>query len=184
MEEGREAGREAIIDAVLALFDTGFYQPTPEDIAQRAGISVDTLFQHFDDVADLTRAAIDRTLATVITLVDPGVAPTAPTAEKIAGFAAARIRLWNAAAPVARASRALSHRNKAVASQLDDTRSFLRGQIGRLFAAELEDRPDALPAIDVLCSFEAFDLLCQGEGLSLAKAEEALVYALTKLLDP
>jgi hypothetical protein len=71
-----------------------------------------------------------------------------------------------------------------VATQLRDARSYLRHQLQRLFAPELAVRPELLPAVDALTSFETHQLLRLDQGLSRARTAAALVAALTALLDP
>lgn len=182
MSDVSEGDRDAVIDALIGLFDDGVYQPTLAEVAERAGISKETLFTRFEDIEDLTRAAIDRSLDLAVTLVEPRLPPDATTDEKIDALVASRVRLFDAVAPAARAARALAYRNKVVAAQTDDTRAFLRGQLSRLFAPELERNPDALAVLDVLGSFEAYDMLCHAQGLSLAKAEAVLSAAFRRLL--
>ena len=181
----REQNREAVIDALVALFEEGRYQPGTAEIAERAGLSPRSLFRYFDDADDLNHAAIDRQLAKARPLLAVGVGPDAPTAEKIRHLVAARVKLHETTAPAARAARASAHRRPVVATQLHDARSFLRHQIERLFAAELGGaRAVLLPAVDALCSFETYELLRHDHGLSRSKVTSALVAALTTLLDP
>lgn len=181
----REQNREAVIDALVALFEEGRYQPSTTEIAERAGLSPRSLFRYFDDSDDLNHAAIDRQLAKARPLLDLGIGPDAPTAEKIRHLVAARVRLHEATAPAARATRASAHRHPVIAAQLHDGRSYLCHQIERLFPGELGGvRATLLPAVDALCSFETYELLRHDHGLSRAKATAALVAALTALLDP
>lgn len=181
----REQNRDAVLEAMAALFEEGHYQPTTAEIAERAGLSLRSLFRYFDDVNDLNHAAIERQLAKARPLLDVGVGSDAPTTEKIRHLVAARVRLHEATRSAARATRASAHRSDVVATQLHDGRSFLRHQIERLFAAELAGpRAVLLPTIDALCTFETYELLRHDHGLSKAKATAALVAALTTLIDP
>lgn len=181
----REQNRAAVIDALVALFDEGHYQPSAAEIAERAGLSPRSLFRYFDDVDDLNHAAIDRQLAKARPLLDVEVAADAPTADKIRVLVAARVRLHEMTAPAARASRVSAHRLGVVAAQVHGGRSYLRHQIERLFATELSgERAVLLPALDALCSFETYDLLCQEHAMSGADVEAALVAALFALLVP
>src|SRR5689334_620306 len=125
----REQNREAVIDALVALFEEGSYTPSSGEIAERAGISPRSLFRYFDDVDDLNRAAVERHVSTHRALFDHGVDPQAPTSLKIAAFVDARIRLHDAVASGARAARLSAHRSAVVARQLQDTRVFLRDQV-------------------------------------------------------
>lgn len=180
----REQNRESVVDALVELFEEGDYTPSSATIAARAGISPRSLFRYFDDVDDLNRAAIERHIATNRHLFEPHIDPDLPTADKIAAFVEARIQLHDAVAPGARAARLSAHRSPTVAAQLLETRLFLRQQVQRVFAPELGgDRAALLPALDELCSFEAYEFMRHGHRMSRSKATAALVVALTTLLE-
>jgi AcrR family transcriptional regulator len=179
----REQNRENVIDALLELFGEGVYQPSSNEIAERAGLSPRSLFRYFDDVDDLHHAATRRQLRRARPLLDVAVVPDAPTASKIEQLVQARVRLYEEIAPSARATRVCAHRHPLVAKELRERRAYLRRQLGRLFAPELEGSDGAvLPALDALCSFEAYELLRHDQGLSRAKAAVALTAAVTALL--
>jgi AcrR family transcriptional regulator len=179
----REDNRAAVIDALVALWDSGRYQTSAAEVAERAGISARSLFRYFDDLGDLTRAAIERHLQAAEPLFAIPIDATAPTAEKIATAVDARLQLWDAIESSARAGRAAAYRNPIVAERLHDARRFFRDQVRDLFAPELRDRPDALGPVDVLLSFESRELLRVAHGLSVARTRESLVVALTALLE-
>lgn len=180
----REQNRKAVLDALVELFEEGNYQPRANEIAERAGLSPRSLFRYFDDVDDLNRAAIEQQLERATPLLDHGAAPGDPTADKIAALAEARAELFEATAPAARSARVCAHRHPAIAAQVHDARSYLRRQIKRLFAGELAGDPERLNAVDVLCSFESWELLRHEHGLSRPKATSTLITALTALVDP
>jgi AcrR family transcriptional regulator len=179
----RQLNREAVIDALVELFEAGDYTPSTNDVAERAGISPRSLFRYFDDVDDLHLAAIDRQLVTARPLLEIELASDAPLAERIERVVRARVRLHDATAPAARAARATAHRSPVIAAQLREGRSFLRNQLRRVFALELSGaRSSLLPALDALCSFETYDLLRRAHGLSSTKTASALINALSALL--
>jgi TetR/AcrR family transcriptional regulator, regulator of autoinduction and epiphytic fitness len=179
----REQNREAVLDALLELFREGEYEPATNDIAERAGVSPRSLFRYFPDVADVHRSVVARQLARAQTLVVVDVDPGAPTVEKVDALVAVRLRLFDEIAPAARAIRVCAHRHPVLAKQLADGRTYLRAQIRRLFRAELAGRDfDLLPALDVLCSFESYELLRFDQGLSRPKAAAALTAAVLALL--
>ena len=181
----REQNREAVLDALVALFHEGVYQPSTNEIADRAGISPRSLFRYFDDADDLNRAAIDRQLAHARPLLDVGVRADAPTRTKIEHVAEARVRLFETIAPAARAARVAAHRHAVVAAQIAEGRSYLRTQLRHLFAPELRDgRAQQFPAVDALCQFETYELFRTDQGLSRPKTVAALERALTALLAP
>jgi AcrR family transcriptional regulator len=181
----REQNREAALDALVALFAEGVYQPSTADVAERAGISPRSLFRYFDDVEDLTRAAIERQLAAAFALLDLDVRPDDPTAAKVRHLVEVRCRLFDAIAPAARAARGYALRHQVVAAHLADGRDHLRRQVRRLFGPELEHAgTGALPLVDVLCSFETYELLRYDQRLSRTATVAALVRGVTALVAP
>ena len=184
----RTNNREAVLDALSELFADGNYEPSTAEIAERAGLSLRSLFRYFDDVDDLYRAAIERALDAARPLLDVGVEPDAATATatKVEHVVAARMRLYDEIEPAARAARVCAHRHDVVAAQIAESRSFLRHQLAALFAPELRG-PGAgtrLAAIDALLSFESHQLLRHAQRLSRPKTAAALADALGALLGP
>jgi TetR/AcrR family transcriptional regulator, regulator of autoinduction and epiphytic fitness len=55
-----ERARGAIVDALLALIDRGDLRPSAARVAERAGVSLRSVFQHFSDVESLFAAAASR----------------------------------------------------------------------------------------------------------------------------
>ena len=45
--------RDALVDALLGLLEDGIPKPTAREIAERAGVSLRTVFAHFDEVESL-----------------------------------------------------------------------------------------------------------------------------------
>jgi AcrR family transcriptional regulator len=175
----RAQNREAVIDSLLALFRDGNYQPGMAEIAARAGLSLRSVFRYFDDVDDLHRAAAIRQIALVLPLLELPVSAAAPTGEKVAAVVAARAALYEQIGPAARALRAGAHRHAPLAAELARNRAFLRSQLAAVFGP---DPAALLPALDVLCSFESWELLRHDQGLSRAAAERALTDAISALL--
>ena len=180
----REQNRDAVVDAHVSRWHDGVYEPSSAQIAERAGLSPRSLFRYFDDVDDLNRAAIAQQLATARPLLDVVVAADAPLQVRVERLVEARMRLYDAIAPGARAARISAHRHPLVAQQVSGSRSYLRTQVKTLFAGELSGtRASLLPAVDALCSFETYELLRVDQRLSRAKTAAALARALRTLLD-
>src|SRR3954471_20573465 len=132
----REQNREAVIDALVALFEEGTLAPSSAEIAERAGLSSRSLFRYFDDVDDLNHAAIDRQLAAARRLRHPDVAADAPMAERVAALVESRVRMFETIAPAARAARVHAHHRPIVATQLAQARAWFRGQVRDLLDGE------------------------------------------------
>jgi len=181
----RESNREAVIDALLALFVEGNYEPSAAEVAGRAGLSPRSLFRYFNDMDNLHRAAAQRQLEVTGPLFEVKLDPAAPTAAKIEALLAVRSRLYELVGHSARAMRASAQRNQLLTAELTRRRVFLSDQIAEIFEPELAQAEDsARTAIDILCSFDSYDLLRNYHGLSQAQAITILTAAVAALLGP
>jgi TetR/AcrR family transcriptional regulator, regulator of autoinduction and epiphytic fitness len=179
--------RDAVVDALLALYREGNLAPSSAEVAERAGTSPRSLFRYFTDVDDLCRAAVERQHAAVAPVLRVAAAPGSPLADCIDALVTQRQRLFDAIGAVGLVSRLRAPFQPTIAAELTRARGYLRHQVRTLFAPELaamgERRAEeVLAAIDVLCSFEANQLLRHDQGLSRPRAGAALATALTLLL--
>lgn len=178
----RDRNRDAVVDAMLALYGDGNLAPSSEEIAARAGLSPRSLFRYFDDIDDLCRTAIARQQERVMPLVEFEVDPSAELGERIDAVVAQRVRLFEAIGQVGQVSRLRAPFQNVIASELRASRAYLRRQLRQAFPAELAD-DEVLAAADVLCSFEAYRLLRDDQRRTAEQAAVVLNLALTRLLD-
>ena len=185
--ERRERNREAVVDAMLSIYRDGQLAPSSDAIAQRAGLSPRSLFRYFEDIDDLARSAIERHLQQVRPTWLLKIDLTEPVEQRIKILVAQRLKMFDAMSFVGVISRIRAPFQPVVAEQLAEIRSFLRNQLSELVDPELGrlDGPTAsslLSSIDVLCSFEAYQLLRLDQGLGRSRAGVVMGEALTRLL--
>jgi AcrR family transcriptional regulator len=186
----RDRNRDAVVRALLALYNEGNLDPSTEEIAARSGVSARSLFRYFDDSDDLSAAAIAQQQDDVRHLVPVDATAEQPLAERIAALVRQRGELFEAVESVATVSRLRAPFQLLVADKLTEGRWFLRNQIAELFAAELGSMPPAvgatrLAAADVATSFETWRLLRDDQRLTRQKAAAAMTEVLTLLFtDP
>ena len=119
-----ERTRQAIVHALLDLLNEGVVEPTSQQIASMAGVSVRSIFQHFDDLealyADLSRAQDERTRPWFELLDTEGDLPA-----RIAALATQRRDLFEHITPVRHAigSRARTSRNLSATTRRSSGRS-------------------------------------------------------------
>jgi AcrR family transcriptional regulator len=183
----RRRNRDAVVEALLDLYQEGVLQPSTEAIAARAGLSPRSLFRYFEDVDDLTATAMRRQQARIRHLVPVGVDPDQPTAVKIGALVEQRFRLFDALGTAAVAARIRAPFHPPLAELVRQNRAFLRSQIERLFAPELATLPTdraagVLAAADVLTTFEAHRQLLDDLRLDPPRARAVLNQALLTLL--
>jgi len=184
-----ERTRTAIVDALLDLLNDGVVDPTSQLIADRAGVSVRSVFQHFEDMeslyADMARAQGDRTRELFETLVDSG-----SLVERIDQLGVQRSLLFEHIAPVRNSLGTRVRTSPALRRRLDETGALLRAQVERQFAEEfghLEQpaatgRRSVIETLDLLWSFESWERLRSEQELSVDEAAATLRAATLRLL--
>lgn len=189
--DGRRAGRDrnrlAVVDALLDLYAEGNLRPGADEVAKRAGLSRRSVFRYFDDLDDLDRTAIARQQERVRPLWDIKGLGEGSLADRIAAMASMRCSLFETVAPAARVSRMRAPIHPVIASELGESRKLFIRQVERQFAPELEalapaERKRMVAALDVACSFEAFDLMRAAHGMTVPQVREAMAAALGALL--
>lgn len=179
--------RRAVADALLALIHEGDLRPTAPRIAERAGVSLRSIFQHYSDLETLFAAAGRRHLEQVQELIGDPVDPSRPRAERVDGFVAQRARVLEFMAPVARAAAI----QEPFSTQLRANREWAvvagRAEIETVFAVELSacpasDRTELLTALEVATSSPTWEQLRVWHDLSPERARAVMVRALAALL--
>jgi AcrR family transcriptional regulator len=178
---------ESIVDACISLVEDGDLRPTAPRIAERAGVSVRSVFQHFDDLEGLYAAVAERLVARVSVLVAT-VDPAADRESRIADFTLQRTRLLEAITPVRRAANVHAPFSHEVTSRLQAGHDFLRSEVERVFAAELADLEPAartirLDALDVTLSWPTWESLRALGGRSIEEARAVLTQMVEATLE-
>lgn len=185
----RQRNRAAVVDALLALYRQGNLRPSSAEIAEQAGLSARSLFRYFDDIDDLCRAAVARAHEQAAAMVELHVGVEAPLEQRVEELLSRRLRLFATMAPAATVMRLESWSQPTLAGELARARAVLRQQLRTLFSPELAAMGDAeataaLAALDVLCSFEAYQLMRGDQRLSALQVRGALSRAIALLLAP
>jgi TetR/AcrR family transcriptional regulator, regulator of autoinduction and epiphytic fitness len=180
--------RDALVEALLALLREGARQPRAREIAERAGLSLRTVFQHFADLDSLYGSAADHQAAHLAARFAP-LPREGPTADRIAALVARRAELYEEIAPVRRASLRVAPSSPVLTARLADTAARLRREITRVLAPELaatdgRRRADVLAALDLMLSWEAWDELRRVQGASVATARRVTALLVERLLRP
>jgi TetR/AcrR family transcriptional regulator of autoinduction and epiphytic fitness len=157
-----ERTRRAIVDAHLALIDEGNLKPTGERIAERAGVSLRTLWTNFKDMETLFAATSERVTERQNALYRP-IAVDLPLTKRVEEFCAQRVRMLEMLAPSARASAVRQPFSKELRAARRRNIARVRGEIETLFAEELEiagaGREELLHALTVSSTFAAWSMM-------------------------
>jgi AcrR family transcriptional regulator len=176
-----------VVDALLDLLRAGNLRPTAREVAERAGVSLRSVYVHFDDVEDLFLAAAERQFELVAGLAEP-VPATGPLADRAEAVVRVRGRLFEEIGAVRRAAELQEPFSPALARRLAAVRDAARTDLARVFAAELAPLPAADAArrfgtLDALASGATWDHLRRVSGLDPDAAARAVADAIVALLD-
>ena len=183
----KDRNRVAVLDAVLSLFTEDNLIPSPDEVAQRSGVSLRSVYRYFADTEALLRAAIDRHLERIQPLAIIDQLGVGTFDQRLSNFLDARLRLYEAVASTARASRLRAATSELIRDQLEASRVQLRNQTGQQFAAELDQlspkaRRAAFAAVDTLTQMECIDLYRNNRQFSGAATREMLAITITQML--
>lgn len=177
--------REAIVDATIALLEEGDLRPTAPRVAERAAVSVRSVFQHFDDLETLHASVAERLVDRVAVLLVP-VAPDLPLPERLDRFVHQRALLLEAVTPIRRAADVHGPFSTEITARLRDGQAFLRDELVRTFSPELDaagaDRGELLDALDAVLSWSTWEGLRAGLGRDQPTAERVLRRLATAVL--
>ncbi len=180
--------REAVVRALLALIKEGDLRPTAGRIAERAGISLRSVYVHFDDLDDLFLAAAREHRGGVLALTCE-LPASGPFETRLAAFVDQRARVLEAIAPVARAATLQEPFSPALAASSETARHLGRSELARVFAIELAEldadvRAHALDACDTLTSSDTWHFLRVRRALTPETSAATMSTSLRLLLRP
>ncbi|MEU8329283.1 TetR/AcrR family transcriptional regulator [Micromonospora sp. NPDC048839] len=180
-----ERTRAAIVEAHLALIGEGDLRPTGERIADRAGISLRTLWTNFKDMETLFEASGAEVLRQQDAAHRP-ISPGLPLAKRVDAYCRQRARLLQLIAPSARAAQM----REPVSEQLHRNRlkhiERVCDEVAELFAVELAaagpGREQLLNALVAASTWQAWSMLRYGLGLGVDSARAVMARTVGALL--
>jgi TetR/AcrR family transcriptional regulator of autoinduction and epiphytic fitness len=176
---------DAVVEAFLSLIEEGDLRPGAQRIAERAGVSLRSVFHHFQDLETLVAAAAERQMRRVA--IPAPLPAEGPLADRIEAFVAARSRMLEAITPVRRAAVLNEPFSPALAARLKWARDLARDDVARMFHAELSARGPAvrrelLAALAAVSEWSMWEALRAHQGLTVAQARRVMARAIRALL--
>lgn len=183
-----ERTKQLIIEAYLALLRESPQIPTAAQIARRAGYSVRSVFERFDDLLALSLAAADYafaeglTQATIRDLDGTRAQRLRAQVETRAGICERWLPLW----------RVLLHNqneSEHLKVRIGRMRDAVWARLALMYRVELGTLPDderrmLLIALEQLTDFESWGRMRERHGLSVEAARDAWIMAIDRLLPP
>ena len=187
-EDGRRArrhrSRDLAVDAVLDLLNDGVSRPTAQQVAEKSGVSLRSIFRIFDDVETLHATAAAKQQDRVRHLF-VNVDPQGALADRVDAIARVTAGVYASVAPVRRAGLRAAPESSVLRLELDRARDWLRREIDRVFDTELsavDDDGITYAAVEATLSFEAWDQLRAGQAMTATRAQAVTTRTLLALL--
>jgi len=183
----RERSRAAVIDAVFALVADGKVPPSVEQVADRSGVSVSSIFRMFDGLDDMRNRAFEQFEVRYSHLFGMTVDERAPRSERIDCIVRTRVELYAAAGPLMKMARQRSLDHGPLADRVSAQRALLAEQAQQCLRAETANLTPAEAAnlvalIDAITSPEAFDLLGAAHARTRRQTEQTWRRAVAALV--
>ena len=178
--------REAIVAATLTLAMEGEVAPIVRDIAQLAGVSARTVFQHFSDTAELYVAVLSRVLI-ALTADMPEAGVNWPLDRRIDAIAEAFATRFENVLPMWPFLQALQQRSGEAAVLIVGTYAASRTRLGQWFVTELTSlsataRERTLNALCMSLAPEGWVVLRQRLALGVDDARDEWRFMLNAML--
>ena len=173
--------QQRIVGAMLELVAEGYPTPSAEQVAERAGIGLRSVFRHFKDMDTLYRQMSDALAATIEDVVRRPF-KAAGWRDHVLELVDRRATVFERLAPYLRAAQ--THRQRSPFLKRGHER-FVGGLreilVGRL-PAKIARQSQLVETLDLLVSFEAWQRLREDQNLDVARARRVLKGAIAAVL--
>jgi AcrR family transcriptional regulator len=181
--------RLAICEACLDLVQEGALQPSADQIAERAGVSRRSVFNHFADLAELYDAVVEVGMQRCAPLLEK-ISDEEPIEGRIERLAEIRTNFLEATSAFTRALTAQSLVGSASDQAIRVSRNALRSQlqeVERLFGEDLASHPEQIQeeiieAMSAAMSPLQWEYLRRSRGKSVSRARAIVTRTLKSLL--
>jgi TetR/AcrR family transcriptional regulator of autoinduction and epiphytic fitness len=177
--------RRAIVNAMRALHAEGELRPTAPRIADRAGVSLRTVWQQFADMEALLVEAVRRDREILRSLVDK-IEPDQPLEARVDSFVSQRARVLEEMTPTWRAARIHEPFSDQLRSDRKRKHAGGRAELEKVFAPEFDQlagqqRDQLVDALHAISLWSFWETLRTDLGLSPLRARELLRTTFTAL---
>ena len=181
--------RLAICEACLYLVEKGVFQPSADEIAERAGVSRRSIFNHFADLAELYDAVVDVGMERYAPLRED-IAESDPPALRVDKLVKGRSKFLEATTAFIRC---LTAQTLLGAGSEQATRVSIGllqlqyDEVARLFQRDLaplsaRERSEVLEVISAAMAPLTWEYLRRGRQLSIARARAVMKRSVTAAL--
>ncbi len=172
--ERSATSRRRILDAMIDLIESGLPSPTAEAVAARAGVSLRTVFRHFEEMENLHLEIAGLVFERVRPILDePFLVRSWP--EVLHEVVARRAEFFETMAPFKTAIDVHRHRSRAIAAQHRRFAAMSRDLMAAAFPADIVADAETFELLQLALSIEAWQRLRDQQALSVREAERAVI---------
>lgn len=176
-----ERSRQLIIDAMLELVNEGNLIPTAQQVADRAGVAIRTVFRHFSEMENLY-AEMDTHLKPTYEGLFLGGDRSGSLEERILHAVERHANAYSAMGPVIQSTLSLIWRSPVLKKNYAKNQRGLRKDLDDWLPELKEASTETRDAIDAITSFEFWDRLQSRQGLSKKASVTLIINLVTGLL--
>lgn len=164
----RQKSRQRIIDAIIQLVIDGKHEPTAESVAKLAGVTMRTVFRHFDDMEALHREiVVDLHVQTDALAV--AYDPDKGWREQFDELILRRTGIFEKYMPQILCAQSLRQRSQAIDEDVQSYVKRMRDSLKIRLPDEFVANSEAFASIEVLLSWEVWNRMRRDQKLSVKK---------------
>jgi len=168
-----QQSRQRIIDAIVELIHDGVLEPTAEQVSDRAGLAMRTVFRHFNDMDSLYREISRRMYARVLSIAADGhEADDWQTA--LAQLVDRRAKVYEELMPMRMSANALRHRSAFLQEEHRRFTRLARDMLRQVLPREVAQDRMCFETLDALLSFEMWIRVRRDQRLPAQEARRIL----------
>jgi len=157
--------RRRIVDALLALVQSGVVMPSADEVATEAGVGLRTVFRHFADMESLYREISERMTVEIMPIVQRPFSSN-DWRERLEELVERRSQVFERLLPFKVAGDAHRHGSPFLTTEQSAIVKTLREALRNAIGPKTIDDKLRFEALDLMLSFESWRRLRVDQGLS------------------
>lgn len=177
-----QTSRARIINAAMQLCEEGILVSTAQEIADKAEVSLRTVFRHFNDM-ETVFGEMDQLLYARFEPLFVRATPDGTLEDRTEGLLARRAEIYDGLGPYIRSTTAQLWKYEGLAANYARLVRDIRRDLTIWLPELKEHSPSTQLAAEALTSFETWDRLRRYNGLSVTQCQKHLSETLLSLMN-
>ncbi|WP_199556046.1 TetR/AcrR family transcriptional regulator [Sandaracinobacteroides hominis] len=174
--ERSATSRRRILAAMIDLIESGLPSPTAEAVAAKAGVSLRTVFRHFEEMENLHLEIAAQVFERVRPILDQPLERREWPAL-LEESVARRAEFFEILAPFKTAIDVHRHRSRAISAQHRRITVMSRDLLAAALPGEVVSNQQVFELLTLILSIETWQRLRDQQGMTMVEAREAVLRA-------